>query len=150
MSYWKRLLASMTGKAKHRLPAQMAVLGASRQLVDRVRSMSEEEQEEAFAAFVEGKHACVLDWKAQRDDVFAGVLPLLSAEEKKRLPAPDQCPDDAAGTIARLRRAISSSGRTLIRTESLGDFSFLVLVPNDKEPEFLRVAGPWMIDDERK
>jgi hypothetical protein len=148
MSYWKRLLSSITGKAKHRWPAQMALLGASQQLVDQVRSMPEEKQEEAFITFVEGKHACMLDWRAQRDDVFSELVPLLSAEEKRLLPRPDQCPGDAAGTIAMLRRAISTSGRMLIRTESLGDFSFLVLVPKGKVQEFMQVVGPWLINDE--
>jgi len=53
MSYWKRLLSSITGKAKHRLPDQMALLGAPQQLVEKVRRMSEEKQEVAFVSFVE-------------------------------------------------------------------------------------------------
>ncbi|HZL86213.1 MAG TPA: hypothetical protein VFD07_12645 [Candidatus Krumholzibacteria bacterium] len=148
MSYWKRLLSGITGKAKQRLPDEMALLGAPQQLVEKVRRMSDEKQEEAFVSFVEGKHACMLDWKAQRGDVFNEVVPLLTVEEKEALPDQAQCPDDAGGTIALLRQAISPAGRTLVQTESLGDFSFLIVVSKDKEQEFKRVVGPWLISGE--
>ena len=111
--------------------------------------MSEEKQEETFIAFVEGKHACLLDWKAQRDYIYSELLPLLSAEEKQLLPHQDQCPSDSVGTISTLRQAFSESGRTLVHTESLGDFSFLILVPKERKQEFVRVVGPWLIDDEK-
>jgi hypothetical protein len=148
MSYWKRVLSSISGKAKHRLPNQLVLLGAPQHLVDQVRRMAPEQQEEAFARFVEGTHACMLDWRAQRDEIFSELVPLLSTEEKQRLPEHGQCPIDAAGTIATLRRALSTSGRTLVHTESFGDFSFLILVPTETEEEFIRVVGPWLINDE--
>ena len=112
--------------------------------------MPDLEQEEAFLSFVEGKHACVLDWKAQRDEIYAELQPLLSPEERRLLPAPEQLPADAAATIAALRRALSASGRTLVHTESFGDFSVLVLVPKEKEREFIAAVGPWRIDDEKR
>jgi hypothetical protein len=77
MSFWKRLLSTITGRARHRLPDQLALLGAPHRLVEEVRRMADEQQEAAFIAFVEGKHACMLDWRAQRDDVFSGLAPLL-------------------------------------------------------------------------
>jgi hypothetical protein len=110
--------------------------------------MSDVEQEEAFLRFVEGKHACVLDWKARRDDIHAGLQPLLSPEERRLLPPAEQLPADAAGTIAALRQALSASGRRLVHTESYGDFSVLVLVPKDKEQEFIVSVGPWLIEDD--
>jgi len=147
MSYWKRLFMSITGKAKHRLPGQMALLGAPRQLVEQVRGMPDEEQEEAFISFASEKHACTLDWRAERDDVFSELIPLLSPEERELLPEHDQCPPDVAGTISTLRQALSAHKRTLVRTESLGDFSFLILVPREKEQDFLQIVGPWRIED---
>src|SRR5262249_3313641 len=144
MSYLKRIFSTVTGRSKHRLADQMALLGAPQQLVEQVQRQPEDDQETAFIAFVEGKHACMLDWKAQRDDIFSDLVPLLTAEERQLLPEQDECPGDAAGTIATLRQALTRSGRRLVHTESFGDFSFLILVPKDKEREFAGVVGPWL------
>ena len=111
--------------------------------------MSDVKQEEAFLSFVEGKHACMLDWKAQRDDIYEELQPLLSPEERQLLPASEQLPADAAATIAAVRHALSASERRLVHTESFGDFSFLVLVPKEKEQEFIAAVGPWLIDDKK-
>src|SRR5262249_40267928 len=138
----------ITGTSKHRLPKEMTLLGAPEQLVDQVRRLPEEQQEEAFIAFAHGKQACMLDWKAQRDDVFADLVPLLSTDEKQLLPVPNECPGHASGTIAKFRSALSGSERRLVHTESLGDFSFLILVPKDKEQEFVAAVGPWLIEDQ--
>jgi hypothetical protein len=147
MGFLQRFLDGFSGKSRKRLPTEMALLGAPEHLVSEVRRMSDVEQEEAFLRFVEGKHACVLDWKAQRDDIYAGLQPLLSPEELRLLPLAEQLPADPAGTIAALRQALSASGRRLVHTESYGDFSVLVLVPKDKEQEFIVSVGPWLIED---
>ena len=148
MGFLGRFLDGFSGKAKKRYPGEMALLGAPEHLVAEVRRMSDLEQEEAFLRFVEGKHACVLDWKAQRDDIYAELQPLLSPEERRLLPAVEQLPADRAATIAALRNALSASQRRLVHTESYGDFSVLVLVPKEKEQEFLVAVGPWLIDDD--
>lgn len=148
MSFFKRFLGSFLGTSKRRLPDEMALLGAPEPLVAEVRRLTEDEQEQAFLRFVEGRHACVLDWKARRDDVYAGLLPLLSADERVLLPAAAEVPDDAAAAIAVLRRALSASGRRLVHTESFGDFTFLVLVPKGQEAAFVAAAGPWVIRGE--
>ncbi|HET7691921.1 MAG TPA: hypothetical protein VFM44_02410 [Gemmatimonadota bacterium] len=147
MGFLQRFLDGFSGKSRKRLPIEMALLGAPEHLVSEVRRMSDVEQEEAFLRFVEGKHACVLDWKARRDDIYAGLQPLLSPEELRLLPLAEQLPADPAGTIAALRQALSGSGRRLVHTESYGDFSVLVLVPKDKEQEFIVSVGPWLIED---
>ena len=149
MGFLQRFLDGFTGKSRKRLPTEMALLGAPEHLVSEVRRMSDVGQEEAFLSFVEGKHACVLDWKAQRDEIYAGLQPLLSPEERRLLPAAEQLPADPAGTIAALRQALSAAGRRLVHTESYGDFSLLVLVPKDKEQEFIATVGPWLIEDSR-
>ena len=148
MGFFRRFLDGFSGKAKKRYPSEMALLGAPEHLVAEVRRMSDLKQEEAFLRFVEGKHACVLDWKAQRDDIYAELQPLLSPEERRLLPAAEQLPADRAATIAALRHALSASDRRLVHTESYGDFSVLVLVPKEKEQEFLAAVGPWLIDDD--
>lgn len=145
MSFFKRFLGNFLGTSKQRLPDEMALLGAPEPLVAGVRRLPEDEQEQAFIRFVEGRHACVLDWKAQRDDIYAGLLPLLSADERVLLPAAAEVPDDPAAAIAALRRALSASGRRLVQTESFGDFTFLVLVPKEQEAAFVAAAGPWVI-----
>jgi hypothetical protein len=149
MGFLRRFLDGFSGKSKNRLPDEMALLGAPEHLVREVRRMSDVEQGEAFLRFVEGKHACVLDWKAQRDDIYAELQPLLSPEERRLLPAAEQLPADPAETIAALRHALSASERRLVHTESYGDFSMLVLVPKEKEQEFIAAVGPWLIEDER-
>jgi hypothetical protein len=123
----------------------MALLGASPQVVDRVRGLPEEQQEEAFIAFIEGKHGCLLDWRARRDDVLEELRPLLTTEEQRLLPRQEQCPDDASGTIAMIRQAIAPAGRTLLETESLGDFSILLIVPGKAERDLAQAIGPWLI-----
>lgn len=148
MGFLQRFLDGFSGKSKNRLPTEMALLGAPERLVAEVRQMSDLKQEEAFLSFVEGKHACVLDWKAQPEDIHAELQPLLSSEERRLLPAAEQLPADHAGTIAALRHALSASDRRLVHTESYGDFSVLVLVPKEKEQEFIAVVGPWLIEDE--
>ena len=148
MGFVRRFLDDFSGRSKRRLPDEMALLGAPAQLVDEVRRMPHMKQAEAFQRFVEGKHACMLDWKAGRDDVYEELQPLLTPEERRLLPAPGDVPADAAATIVALRRALSRAGRTLVRTESYGDFSFLVLVPNEKAHAFIAAVGPWLIDDE--
>ena len=145
MSFWKRLLLDVTGQANKRLPRQMALLGAAGDLVEQASRLRDEEQEEAFIRFVLERHGCMLDWKAKRDDVFEELIPLLSPQEIQALPNRSECPDDPVGTVEKLRQAISRYGRTLIQTESLGDFSFLLLVPTEKEKEFVSVVGPWLI-----
>lgn len=145
MSFWKRVFYSIGSKSKHRLPEQMALLGAPQQRIDEVSLLAEEQQEAAFLAFAKGSHACVLDWKADRDDVFDELVPLLSTEELRLLPEPDQCPGDAAGAIDTIRRAISTTGRTLLQTESTGDFTILILVPTDKAQAYARIVGPWLV-----
>jgi hypothetical protein len=147
MGFLQRFLDGFSGKSRKRLPTEMALLGAPEHLVSEVRRMSDVEQEEAFLRFVEGKHACVLDWRAQRDDIYAGLAALLSPEERRLLPAAEQLPAEPAGTIAAIRKALSASGRRLVHTESYGDFSVLVLVPKDKEQEFIVSVGPWLIED---
>jgi hypothetical protein len=147
MGFLQRFLDGFSGKSRKRLPTEMALLGAPEHLVSEVRRMSDVEQEEAFLRFVEGKHACVLDWRAQRDDIYAGLEALLSPEERRLLPAAEQLPAEPAGTIAAIRKALSASGRRLVHTESYGDFSVLVLVPKDKEQEFIVSVGPWLIED---
>lgn len=147
MGFLQRFLDGFTGKSKNRLPTEMALLGAPEHLVREVRRMSEDEQEAAFLRFAEGKHACVLDWRAQREDIHAALLPLVSPEERRLLPPVEQLPADPAATIAALRNALSASGRRLVHTESYGDFSVLVLVPEEKEQEFLAAVGPWAIED---
>ena len=148
MGFLQRFLDGFSGKAKKRYPSEMALLGAPEPLVAEVRRMSDQEQEEAFLRFVEGKHACVLDWRAQRDDIYAELQPLLSPEERRLLPSAGQLPADRAATIAALRHALSASERRLVHTESYGDFSVLVLVPKEKEQEFLAAVGSWLIDDD--
>ena len=148
MGFLGRLLHSLTGRSKYRLPGEMAILGAPAELVQTARRMSDLKQEEAFISFVEGRHACMLDWRAQRDDVYAELTPLLSHEERRLLPPPNSVPDDASSAIAQIRQAFAESPRALVHTESFGDFSFLVLVPREKEQEFLACVDPWLIDDE--
>ena len=75
----------------------MALFGAG-DLVEQVSRLRDEEQEEAFIRFVLERHACVLDWKANRDDVFDELSPVLSPQEIQALPNPSDCPDDAVGT----------------------------------------------------
>ena len=148
MGFLQRFLDGFSGKSKNRLPREMALLGAPEHLVAEVSRMSDVKQEEAFLSFVEGKHACVLDWKAEREDIHAELQPLLSPEERQLLPPAERLPADPAGTIAALRNALTASARRLVHTESYGDFSVLVLVPKEKEQEFIAAVGPWLIEDE--
>jgi hypothetical protein len=150
MGFFQRVVGSLTGKSKSRLPDQMAVLGAPAELVERMRQMDDLKQEEAFIDFIENRHACMLDWKAKRDDVYAALTPLLSEGELRLIPAAQEVPADAASTIVWFRAALSSSKRTLVHTESLGDFSFLLLVPRESGQAFAAIADGWLIDDEKK
>ena len=147
MGFFGRLSASLTGKGKSRLPDQMAILGAPPDLVNEARAKSDEAQEELFIRFVEGKHACMLDWRATRDDVYEGLVPLLSGDESQLLPPKDNLPEDVAQAISAISTALRGSRRALVRTESLGDFSFLILVPLEKEREFIQCVGPWLITE---
>jgi hypothetical protein len=145
MGYFARLVHSLSGKGKSRLPDEMALLGAPPELVSEARSRRDVEQEELFIRFAEGKHACILDWRAGRDEIYEQLLPLLSQEEERLLPPLEELPDDASIAIARLASALSRSKRRLFHAESFGDFSFLVLVPKDKAAKFAECVGPWLI-----
>jgi len=138
----------LAGKAKSRLPDEMALLGAPQDLVSRARAESDEAQEKLFIRFTQGKHACMLDWRATREEIYEELLPILSEDEKRLLPPREDVPEEAAAAIARIGKALRGSQRALVRTESLGDFSFLVLVPREKESEFIECVGPWRIEDD--
>jgi hypothetical protein len=86
-----------------------------------------------------------LDWKATAADVVEGLLPLLTDTEKKLVPSPDTLPEDSNNAIAELRSRLAGGPRTLVHTETLGDFSILVLVPHEKAPAFIACVGPWLI-----
>src|SRR5262245_50480074 len=145
MSFWGRLWQGISGQAKKRLPKQMELLGAPLELVEKARRAPEEAQEALFLDFTDGRHACALDWKATPADVVEGLLPLLSEDEKKLVPSVDDLPEDSGEAIAKIRSQLAAGPRTLVHTESLGDFSILIVVPKEKEQEFLRCAGPWLI-----
>lgn len=136
---------AMIGQAKKRLPKQLEVLGAPAELVQKARKASEEEQETLFLDFTEGRCAIALDWKATAADLVDGLWPLLSESEKKLLPPAEQLPEDADTAIIVIRTRLSVGPRTLVHTETLGDFSILVLVPNEKAQEFIACVGPWRI-----
>jgi len=149
MGYFGRLLRGITGQDRHRLANQMALLGAPEELVKDARRQSEDEQELLFRRFIEGRHGCVLDWRATRDDVLEELSRLLSERERHLLPSSDGLPTDASAAISQLQKSFAASDRVLVHTESFGDFSFLILVPRKREHEFLKVAAPWLIDGEK-
>jgi hypothetical protein len=148
MGYFARLVHSLRGKGKYRLADELALLGAPPELVEEARSRPDVEQEQLFIGFAEGKHACMLDWRAERDEIYDELLPLLSPEEKELLPRREDLPEDASTVIASLERALSRSNRRLFHEESFGDFSFLVLVPKEKAAKFVECVGPWLIPHE--
>jgi hypothetical protein len=138
MSYWARVWQGIIGQAKKRLPKQLEVLGAPAELVLKARKASEEEQETLFLEFTEGRCAITLDWKATAADLVEGLGPLLSESA-------EQLPENVEAAIAALRSRFAVGPRTLVHTETLGDFSILVLVPNEKAQEFIACVGPWRI-----
>jgi hypothetical protein len=146
MSFWGRVWSGISGQAKKRLPKQLALLGAPPALVQEASRKSDEEQEALFFEFTKGRHACTLDWRATAADVLEGLGPLLSDDEKRLLPRAAELPDDATRAIAKIRSALEPSQRTLVHTESLGDFSFLILVPKTVAAEFVACVGPWLIE----
>jgi len=146
MGYFARLVHSLSGKGKSRLPNEMALLGAPPELVREAQARPDLEQEQLFIRFAEGKHACLLDWRVARDEIYEQLVPLLSQEERELLPRREELPEEASTVIARLGSALSRSKRALVHAESFGDFSFLVLVPRDKEREFVECVGPWLIE----
>jgi len=150
MTFAGRIVSTLTGKSKRRIPDEMTILGAPTELVESIRGVDEVRQEEAFIAFVEGRHACMLDWKATRDDLYEALLPLLSADERRNVPTPDRVANDLPSAIVALRKALSSTTRTLVHTESFGDFSFLIVVPTDRSKDFIAAVGAWLIDDDGK
>jgi len=145
MSYWARVWQGITGQAKKRIPKQLELLGAPAELVQKALRASEEEQEVLFLEFTEDRCAIALDWKATAADVVEGLLPLLSESEKKLVPPPEQLPENAEAAIADLQSRLAPGQRTLVHTETLGDFSILVLVPNETAQEFIAYVGPWRI-----
>ena len=145
MSFWGRVWQGVTGQARKRLPKQLELLGAPTELVEKARKANEETQEVLFLEFTDGRHACALDWKATAADVVEGLLPLLSESERKLVPAAETLPEDSASAIAKIRSEMAAGPRTLIHTQTLGDFSILILVPKEKEAEFGQCVGPWLI-----
>ncbi len=87
----------------------------------------------------------MLDWCATREDVYEEIEPLRRAEERALLPKLNELPDDAAEAVAAIDRALVSSGRRLVHTESLGDLSIVILVPEAVHAGFLERVGPWRI-----
>jgi hypothetical protein len=146
MSYWLRVWWSINGQAKKRLAEQLALLSAPSQLVQEASRKSDEEQEAIFLRYTEGRYACTLDWRATASDVLEAIAPLLTDKEKLLLPRADELPEDATGTIPHIVKALEPSERTVIHTESLGDFSFLIVVPKSMATEFRRCVGPWLIE----
>ena len=147
MGFLGRLFWSVAGLDKKRIPRELEILGASPELVAKAKPLSDVEQEEILVGFCEGKHACLVDWRDQRDQIYEALVPLLSAEEKKALPAMADLPEKASAAIVHIQRALGSSGRTLVHTESFGDFSFIFLVPSEKSEAFIGAIGPWLIKD---
>ena len=145
MGFMGRFWKSFTGQDKSRLPDELAILGAPAELVDKARRLQDVEQEQLFAEFVIGHHGCALDWRATGSDVHGELLPLLTEAEKRALPPIDALPDDGTEAVAAIRVALAALPRALVQTESLGDFSFVILVPHDQEQRFLRCVGPWLI-----
>jgi hypothetical protein len=146
MNFLKRVWWDLTGRARQRLPDQMALLGASTELVASARSAKDEQQQEAlFVRFVSERHACMLDWRATGYDVYEGLTPLLDAEERALVNAQANIDEDAPRAIAAISESLASSRRRVVQTESFGDFTFLILVPRDKEWEFVERVGPWRI-----
>ena len=150
MSFFGRLLESMRGRAKQRIPRELEILGAPVNVVAEARAKPEDQQEELLLRFVEGKHAAMIDWRARRDEIYDELEPLLTEEEKRLLPPKDEVPDSAPETITRIRYALSTSRRALVHTESFDDFSFLFLVPREREEAFVACVGPWLIRDDPK
>src|SRR5262245_10711708 len=138
MSFWARMWQGISGQAKKRLPKQMELLGAPLELVEKARKAPEETQEGLFLDFTDGRHACALDWKATPADVVEGLLPLLSDDEKKLVASLEDLPRERDDAIAKIRSQLAAGPRTLVHTESFGDFSILIVVPKEKEQEFLR------------
>ena len=150
MSFVGRLLESITGRAKRRIPRELEILGASADVVAQARIKSDVEQEEMLLRHVRGKHATVLDWRARRDAIYDALLPLLTEEERRLLPQKDDIPDSASLAVVRIRHALSASQRTLVRTESFGDFTILFLISRDRAEALEECAGPWLIQDDPK
>lgn len=148
MSDLGRLFQTLLGLSKKRIPRQLELLGAPAEAVAAARGKPDAEQEEVLSRFVEGKHAVMLDWRAERDQVYEELLPILPADERSLLPPKKEVPEEKSSAIARIRGALSSSKRALVHTESFGDFSFLFLVPREKEAAFIECVGPWLIKDE--
>jgi hypothetical protein len=147
VSFLGRVVESVTGRAKVRIPRELELLGAPADLVAEARTKPDIQQEELLLRFVQGKHAAILDWRARRDEIYDELEPLLTEEERRILPRREDVPDTQAETIVRLRRALSDTQRTVVHTESFGDFSFLFIVPRTCEAAFIACVGPWRIED---
>ena len=136
---------TLTGQAKRRLPTQLEILGAPVELIRQARALPDTDQERLFSDFVLDRCACALDWKANGPDVFEEITPLLTDEERRALASIQPIPDDETLAIIELRRAFLPLQRTLIQTESFGDFTFLLLIDKKDEQRFLQCVGPWLI-----
>ena len=64
----------------------------------------DEAQEKLFLEFVVGTHACVLDWRATREDLYEKLLPPLRANELAVLPQLTELPEDTTKAVAAVDR----------------------------------------------
>src|SRR5262245_35325096 len=101
MGYFGRVFEMLTGRGKQRIPRELELLGAPSELVAEARTKSDVEQEEMLMQFVEGKHAAILDWRAKRDEIYAELEEVLTDEEWRLLPKPEDVPESATAAITR-------------------------------------------------
>jgi hypothetical protein len=146
MGFLGRAFWLITGLEKKRVPRQLELSGAPRELVAQAKGCSDEEQEGILIGFAEGEQLCLVDWRDDSGQIYDALMPLLSDEERKLLPSKNALPAKGALAIAAIREALAASERTLVHSESLGDHSLTFLVPRKVAGDFVRCVGPWRID----
>jgi len=113
-------------------------------LVQRMRTVKDEESEALFLAHIEGKCGGPVDWRGGASDIYEVLEGCLSDEERGILSTsepPERLPP--AQIVKWLDSHLTKTKHALRALDSLGDFIIVLVVPRERVSEFDHAARYW-------
>jgi len=148
--FLRRLAGSIVpgGSTKH-LIRIAELLDAPTEQTQEMARLRFEECEASFLNFIRGRHGCVVDWRANREEIIEELAGCASPDEIELIRSLEFSSSKLSSkTLVALTHALdrTANARSLIPMESFGDAAIVLLVPRALATRCKELANGWLIE----